>query len=239
MKELQIKETISDFINYCDDMINGKFIMADSKISKILGSIANNPRLYALINDCLKNYNFHKEYEKSLGEADNGIYEVSQDLKKNIAFVMCIFVEVDHHRIKFYDFISRFFKNAGAGNEYAEFVRTMLKPFKEGVMSQYEIGDFVTIQTQTVETQDVVDIFQETIDELKILRNEINFSKKISSKKKEEIDIYILGTIEALKLKNKKIISALITALNKELFKEKSIKETYSNLTRLFLKIYE
>ena len=55
---------IQNFINSCDDMIKGKFIMADNKISKILESIANNEKLYKLVNDCVNGYNFQKEYEK-------------------------------------------------------------------------------------------------------------------------------------------------------------------------------
>lgn len=236
---LEVKENISDFIVSCDDMIKGKFIMADSKISKILGSIATSTKLYSLINDCLKGYSFEKEYEKALNEADSGVYEVTNDIKKNIAFVMCLFLEVDHHRIRFYDFINRFFKNAGAGNEYAEFVSTMLKPFKEGVLSQYEIGDFVTESNQLEKQEISRDVYFEIKEQLKLLKNEVNFSKKISSRKKEEINIYILGAIEAFEIKNKKIISALITALNKELYNEKSIKNSYSKLTSLFLQIYK
>ena len=88
-----MKDTsIQNFINSCDDMIKGKFIMADNKISKILEAIANNEKLYDLVNNCVSGYNFQKEYERIYKESENGLFEVSKDVKNNIAFVMCLFV---------------------------------------------------------------------------------------------------------------------------------------------------
>ena len=136
---------IQNFINSCDDMIKGKFIMADNKISKILESIANNEKLYKLVNDCVNGYNFQKEYEKAYKECENGLFETSKEIKKNVAFLICLFVEVDQHRIKFYDFINKFFKSAGAGNEYEAFVKNMLIPFKEGIISQYNLISFAEV----------------------------------------------------------------------------------------------
>lgn len=235
-----MEDNIQDFINSCDDMIKGKFIMADSKISKILETIAKNETLYNYINQCVNGYNFQKEYEKILNECDNGLYEATNDIEKNIAFVMCLFVEVDHHRMKFYDFISRFFRGAGAGNEYEAFVQTMLKPFKEAIISQYNINSLSYENTNITEeeTSKEDDVYEQIINQLKILKNEVSFSNKISSKKKEEINIYLAGCIEAVKYKNKKLISALITALDKELKNVKPVRSSYNYLISLYLKIY-
>ena len=239
--ELNDRDNIQNFINACDDMIKGKFIMADSKISKILESIAVNEELYNLINDSLRGYNFQREYEKALNECDNGIYQTPEDIKKIIAFVMCLFVEVDHYRIRFYDFISRFFRNAGAGNEYAEFVKCMLTPFKEGVVAQFNSANY-SIETMNIRN-DVKsvenDIYMQLSNQLKLFKNEVNLAKKISAKKKEEINIYVSGCIEAVGYKNKKLFSALITALDKEVRNEKVLKTSYNALTSLFLKLYD
>ena len=227
------------FIKSCDDMIKGKFIMADNKISKILEAIANNEKLYNLINRSINGYNFQKEYERIYKESENGLFEVSKDTKKNIAFVMCLFVEVDQHRIKFYDFVNKFFKNAGAGNEYEDFVEKMLKPFKEGVIMQYNMENIVEeTKEEYIPTKEEKTIYDDIIEQLKIIKNEVAFTNKISPKKKEEINIYLVGCIEAVKYKNKKLISALITALDKEIKNQKVLKESYNKLISLYLEIY-
>lgn len=226
------------FINSCDDMIKGKFIMADNKISKILEAIANNEKLYNLINKCINGYNFQKEYEKIYNESESGLFEVSDDIKNNIAFVMCLFVEVDQHRIKFYDFINKFFKNAGAGHEYEDFVEKMLKPFKESVIMQYNMENDAEEEKKEQKQEEVKTIYDYIIEQLKIIKNEVSFTNKISPRKKEEINIYLVGCIEAVKYKNKKLISALITALDKEIKGQKILKDSYSKLVSLYLEIY-
>ncbi len=232
---------IQNFINSCDDMIKGKFIMADNKISKILESIANNEKLYKLVNDCVNGYNFQKEYEKAYKECENGLFETSKEIKKNVAFLICLFVEVDQHRIKFYDFINKFFKSAGAGNEYEAFVKNMLIPFKEGIISQYNLISFaeVDMDENKKNAKEHSDVYDKIVEQLKIIKNEVAFTNKISAKKKEEINIFIVGCIEAVNYKNKKIISALITALDKELKGQKVVKESYNRLISLYLEIYE
>lgn len=237
-----VKETnVEEFITCCNQMINGKFIMADSKISKILEAIATNQRLYKFIHECIRGYNFQREYEKALNEAENGIFEANGDIKKNICFVTCLFLEVDNKRIKFYDFISKFFRSAGAGNEYAQFVKVMLIPFKEGVLTQYNIS-IGALDAPIKEDKDILNeqnIFYQILNQLKLLKNEVALNKKLSSRKREEINIYLVGSIEAVKIQNKKIISALITALDKEIRGEKAFKATYAKLTTLFLKLYD
>lgn len=232
---------IKNFVNSCDDMIKGKFIMADNKISKILNAIANNEKLYKLVCDCVNGYNFPKEYEKAYNESENGLFETSREIKKNIAFVMCLFVEVDQHRIKFYDFINRFFKNAGAGNEYEEFVKKMLIPFKEGIIAQYNLVCFAEEDSLDAgnKNDDGNDVYNKIIEQLKIIKNEVSFTNKISAKKKEEINLFIVGCIEAVRYKNKKLISALITALDKEIKGQKVLKDSYNRLISLYLEIYE
>lgn len=229
---------IREFLDACDDMINGKFIMADYKISTILKTIATNDKLYRFVNDCLLGYNFQKEYDKALIDADNGIFQIPDNPKRNIAFVMCLFLEVDHHRIKFYEFIGRFFKGAGAGNEYAEFVKTMLVPFKENISNQFDINTCLMKEYKDEEPKEDNNVFLKAIEQLKFFKNEVLFDNKLSPIKKEEINIYIEGCLEALRYKNIKLISALITALDKEVKKEKSLRSGYASLTKIFLEIY-
>ena len=56
---------ISAFMSSCDDLINGKFIFAGNKVANILKAISDSPELYEVIAECLKDYNYEKEFGRA------------------------------------------------------------------------------------------------------------------------------------------------------------------------------
>ena len=56
---------ISAFMSSCDDLINGKFIFAGNKVANILKAISESPELYEVISECLKNFNYEKEFGRA------------------------------------------------------------------------------------------------------------------------------------------------------------------------------
>ena len=53
---------LDNFLNACDEFIQGKFILADIKISKILRAISTSKEVYNLMAESLINYNFSSLY---------------------------------------------------------------------------------------------------------------------------------------------------------------------------------
>ena len=124
---------ISSFIASCNDMINGKFILADVKILKILNMIANSEALYRYIQECLIDFNFEKEYNRAevKNRFNNGVFTPPQDSKHLVAMVFSLLVEFDKKRIDFYSFINTNFATLTPGGEYANFAKNLLVPFRD------------------------------------------------------------------------------------------------------------
>ena len=101
---------IAQFIASCNDMINGKFILADIKITKILNMIANSTELYNYVKECLIDYDFSREYHRAevKNRLNNGVFTVPNMPNTLVAFVFCLLVECDAKRIDFYNFIQRY-----------------------------------------------------------------------------------------------------------------------------------
>ncbi len=226
---------IREFSKFCDEMINGKFILADIKISNILKSIAQSKELYNLMAECLLNFNFDDEFEKSkLSNFSEKYFKMPEEDYKRIALVFCFLVEVDNKKIDFYDFITNYFKSKDVGGEYLVFAKTMLVPFKNDVLARFDVD---SVQKPII-TKTESSLQDKIIRKLQEIKNLADIHPKIKDKKKEEISIYVKALIDALKIGNKKIISALAMAFDGVMKKVKPLKELYNDFTALLIKIY-
>ena len=50
------KENLVGFFNACSEMIDGRFILSDTKVSNILKSVVKSELLYKLYSDCITAY---------------------------------------------------------------------------------------------------------------------------------------------------------------------------------------
>ena len=133
---------IAQFVASCDDMINGKFILADVKITKVLNMIAGSEELYRYISECMVGFDFTKEYHRAevKNGLNGGIFAVPNEPNKLVAFVFCLLVECDAKRLDFYNFINENFGISGRSEAYKNFSNQLLVPFKEIVSSHFGLG---------------------------------------------------------------------------------------------------
>ena len=141
---------IAQFIASCDDMINGKFILADVKITKVLNMIAGSEELYRYISECMVGFDFTKEYHRAevKNGLNGGLFAVPSDPNKLVAFVFCVLVECDAKRLDFYNFINDNFGTNGKSEAYKNFSSQLLVPFKEIISSHFGLGG---VSNQTLE----------------------------------------------------------------------------------------
>lgn len=232
------KNNINEFFKLCDEMINEKFIMSYDKISKILKVIANDVTLYGMVEDCLKGFNFDREYKSLVRDGKNNIVNFEDDDKKRIAFIFCLFVEVDNKRIDFYEFLTSVFSSDKSFGEYEKFVNVMLKPFKESAIKL--IKDEENLQDEESSERDKSqDKYKEMSKNIMMFQNEINLSKKISGKKKIEYNEILSAIRESLKYKNQIILNALFLFLSKSISREKSVLASYEKLMNEFMSLYK
>lgn len=247
---------IKGFISSCDDMVNGKFILADIKILKILNMIAHSEPLYKYIQQCLIDFNFEREYGKaSVKNRINGsTFVPPSEHDKLVAMVFCLLVEFDKKHLDFYSFISENFPTLTPGGEYNLFAKTLLVPFRDVIANHFgllgqpqssvEVENQQPISSDTMEQEEPVEQEEkETIwEDISVLSdgliNTILMDRKIKQHEKDSY-VYVLKSIKyALKFNDMRLISALVTSLDLLLVKTKSTKFMMEDLKSMIKTFY-
>lgn len=122
---------VAEFEAACDDMINSRYILAESKIIKIMQTVALSTVLQRIIGDALNGF----DYAAAAREWQNGGIKMPADEKDFVALVFCILADVDNRRIFLSDFLRKFFWNGDINSAYASFCASMITPFKTFVAS--------------------------------------------------------------------------------------------------------
>lgn len=253
------------FMNSCDDMINGKFILADIKILKILNMIANSEELFHYISECMIDFNFEREFHRSevKNRFNGGTFVPPSDPTFLVAMVFSLLVEFDSKRLDFYNFINTNFKTLKPGGEYANFANTLLLPFKNTIAEHYGILNYnkeelTALQKKQAEEEeknasdDAVEqpepepeidekekIWQEIPPLVDSLIEAVYAERKIKANVKEDL-VYILKSIKSsLRYKDMQLVSAMLTAVDVLTVKTSSVKFILADLKKRLLNYYE
>lgn len=179
------KEDIIEFINSCNDFIDGKFILADIKISKILKAISNSKDLYDLIAECMINYDFEKAYELAKIGDRNSVFTVPKENHKIIPFAFCLLVEIDSKRLNFNDFLSTQFPIASNQNEqYFAFGKAVVIPFRNAIADVFDVQ--IDKQINPVEEQEE-GIIDKKINEMESAYNNVVYTDTVTEETTEGI----------------------------------------------------
>lgn len=125
------------FFTACDELITGKFILADTKIGELLRSIATSEdltRLFAAVTDGFDYPAAKKAYLKFpvKGGAMRGEAYLPAERTELLAFVFCLLVEFDSGAVKFNDFLLRYFYEDGSYTaSYGLFADRVIRPFRD------------------------------------------------------------------------------------------------------------
>ena len=206
---------LSEFLNSVDGLINGKFILADIKISNILKLIAQNQSLYNYIKSTLNNFNFEEELKiaSRKNEENNGRFKMPTDKNKVVALVFCFLVECDAKRINYFDFIRENFAKTEHATEYVNFANCFLVPFKENIIN-YFYGKEEVVEEEPEEKNVVNDIFSNLTVYLNQMLDNITLERRIKSGDKETLNYIIKNIIYSMKYKDLNIVNAFISVLD-------------------------
>lgn len=124
---------IEYFIALCDDLITCKFLVAESKIQKLLVCLADTQPIYELVSDCMEQFNRDREMNKAFVTDGKGRFLclMPNEEYKIIALVFCTLADIDQKKIDFTNFIKRFFDDEDGVNCYTSFARRMILPFRD------------------------------------------------------------------------------------------------------------
>ncbi len=133
------REELDLFLQKADELIDGKYIIADMKIVGLLKAIAASDALVALFKNCLTGFDYKKAKEKYLVKSkylseNKGEFILPPSSRELLAFIFNILLDIDARRIDFAEFINKYFYEDGSfALGYAAFINSMIKPFKNSV----------------------------------------------------------------------------------------------------------
>ncbi len=243
---------IKNFFDACNEMIQGRFILSDIKISKILKAIANSEVLYNLFAEVLSDFKFKEEFEKAktTNKVNGGYFAVPQDDEKVIALVFCILLEVDNQKMNLQNFVNDYFYSPEGYNiSYSNFSLSVLVPFKNAVLNVLgcnEDGTPVEEEEEveeTIEEEEAEPNHREKIlfANLRMSLNEllsVILRSKINEEEKEELKIIINAMFEAIEMESLKIINALVIPLEHMIGKNKQVKFYYNDFKECLVQFY-
>lgn len=251
------RQNILDFYNACDEMIEGRFILSDTKVANILKCVVKSETLYNLYSNCMKDFKFKYVLERSLASnpANGGYFVMSDDEKEIVAFVTCLLLEVDKKNINLQTFVTEnFFSADGYNISYSNFALTVLIAYKTAVKNLIGVDENgnVSVEQDYSASQVTIDETIESVEtdkntklllanlmmNISELTNAINEDNKIKYNEKEELLIVLKALTRAVKIEELLIINALLVPLEHSISKNRKLKGLYESLKLLIADIY-
>lgn len=136
---MTIREELDAFIERTDELVDGKYILADIKIVNLLKVIAASDTLLALFKNCLTDFDYESAQKKYLVKnqylsAEKGEFVLPPNSRELLAFIFTVLVDIDAKRINLGEFINKyFFVDGSFSSGYDAFVTAMIKPFRNTV----------------------------------------------------------------------------------------------------------
>lgn len=130
------REGAAKFLEACSSLMTGKYNTAESGISRVLAEIAASEPLKELFSAVTKNFNYAAAKRRYLQapakRGERGRAYLPTDRREILAFLFCLFVEIDANTVPFDDFLLRYFYVDGSYTaSYTLFADRMVRPFME------------------------------------------------------------------------------------------------------------
>lgn len=207
-------QVVHDLINFntaCDEFVNGKYILADVKISSLLNIIAEDEKLRNIVASTLEDYDFKEKLINATKSEGNGyVLILPTNEKEIIAFVYSLFYRFNNKTIDFYDFISQYYKSddENPGKEFYNFANAIITPFKNAINSIYSKRHVI------VESDDYQkNYYNKLITTVKLIVKNID-NYKLKMNEKEEFTMLLNSLYLASQKNDKKLVFSLMVALD-------------------------
>lgn len=174
------KNLIMNVILSCNELIDGKFILADSKISKILNDITESKEVYNLLSECMANFNFEREFIRAKIKLPTkpGYFKMPDEKYKILPMVFCILVDITKKKIDFQTFLRDYFTvEDGKISEYENFANEVIKPFRNAISDMFELPLVIEERIQKIQRNDPLQNHKEKVEAK--LREEEKKEKKM------------------------------------------------------------
>lgn len=118
---------LGEFLSACESLKNCKYVLAESKITAILKSIADNKQLYSMFAGSLYEFDYSRTFSSCV---NNGTFVLPTEPKKAIALVFRILLDIDNGKIELRNFLEAYFYSSMINESYARFCLEIITPFQ-------------------------------------------------------------------------------------------------------------
>lgn len=150
------KQSIENFSNKMDELINGSYILSDKKITNVLKAITSSKLLFELVAFCNEDYSY--EFDRERFDRENSPF-VFDDDKQLIAFGMNLLARLDSKDEDLLAILSKNYNGDNFDKAYKDFARGFLTRFKNVVIKTANLmldeskNDNSAPQTQALNAQ--------------------------------------------------------------------------------------
>ena len=223
----EIKELIP-FNNACEELIAGKYILADIKIASILKIVETNEKIKNIVATCLEDFNFKISFSAAIKQTNENFSFVLPEQEKNlVALVYSLLCNINNGTINFTDFLNRFY-SLDNSTDISLFANEIIVPFKNAINSLFSKRHII------VETNDYQNnIYNKLKTNIKlILTNIDNFKLKITEK--EEFTMLLNSLYIASEKNDKKLVYSLMIGIDYFSKATKRVRNAYLSLEECF-----
>ncbi|MBQ8845157.1 MAG: hypothetical protein IJ008_03985 [Clostridia bacterium] len=256
---------IKNFIAKCNELLLGKYFSLEPKIEDILKSITESEQIYALIEDCLKEYDHNSMVNRTFvidANTNKGRVDLPKDEVSVIALVFCILTDISEGRIKINQFLNTYFTDKSTNSEFTNFGLKIIAPFRNLIAHAFNVSANASIkqveeervqlenEENEIETEEEIEEVVEEDENLELnelfikiqtVCDQMVSALKFEKKRKSEFDDaeYIINSIiEACNIKNLEVLNGLVIGLNYISKKVKTIKYGLEEINTLIYEFY-
>ena len=164
-------EKIQRFLSVCDELVEGSYMVAEGKISEALKEIAGCRELTNLFAAVTDGYDYpaakraYLRPRTGVGASGRVGAYLPSERQDILAFVFCLFVEIDAGTIYLNDLLLRYFYVDGSYTaSYAVFAGRMIKPFRDIVRECFpECGKRGQVAIQRKKREEALSAFAQSL----------------------------------------------------------------------------
>ena len=129
---------INNLINSCDELVNGKFILSEYKIAKILKDIGESKEVYKLLAQCMQNFNFDREFSRAEISLPRKKFVMPEEPEKILPFVFCLLMEINNKKINLNSFLNEYYADEENVDPFTKFADSVVKPFRDIIYNYFK-----------------------------------------------------------------------------------------------------
>lgn len=240
------------FTSSVNRLIEGKLILVDKHIATVLKSVAASRTLCKALSNTLKTMSYATEFSRarvtwtSADGTKESRLKLPVERNRQFAFVVCLLTEVDCGKRNIMDFLREYYNAGDNDGSYARFASEVLKPFKaagenllrevdpESLNAEYvaQAEQYFASEKMYVETNTMGALFA-LMEEVRL----ILIDQQMDSDATNEAALVSEYLVNALYLKNPKILKIAYIAYKNTLSKFPVVADKLAEIAKLFKKI--